>query len=140
MVCQRENTQHIIINVRNTNFLNPTHEWTLFDLLIIIANAKRIGNYRRLNGIGESEGIIGILDKKTTSPWNVRWRVCLCLNDAISSTAFVAVLLTFICTCLRQHVLMVVRSLNWRQFKHTAIPNMTYILRISLPSKVTFFI
>lgn len=38
------------------------------DLLIVIANAKRIGNCRRLNGMGESEGIIGIRGRRTTSP------------------------------------------------------------------------
>ncbi|GFV93973.1 hypothetical protein TNCV_3573261 [Trichonephila clavipes] len=34
----------------------------------IITNAKRIGNCKRLNGIGESEGIIGIRGTSTTSP------------------------------------------------------------------------
>ena len=36
------------------------------DLLIVIANAKRIGNCKRLNGIGESEGFIGFLGRSTT--------------------------------------------------------------------------
>ncbi|GFT51337.1 hypothetical protein TNCV_4954731 [Trichonephila clavipes] len=34
----------------------------------ILSNAKRIGNCKRLNGIGESEGIIAIRNRSTTSP------------------------------------------------------------------------
>ena len=41
-----------------------------YDLLIVIANAKWIGNCKRLNNIGESEGFIGIRGRSTTSPWN----------------------------------------------------------------------
>ncbi|GFW26891.1 uncharacterized protein TNCV_1377341 [Trichonephila clavipes] len=35
---------------------------------VVIANAKRIGSCKRLNGISESEGIIGIRDRNTTLP------------------------------------------------------------------------
>ena len=38
------------------------------DLLTVTAKAKTIGNFKRMNGIGESEGIIGIRDRSTTSP------------------------------------------------------------------------
>ena len=37
---------------------------------IVKANAKRFGNCKRLNGIGESKGFIGIRGRSTTSPWN----------------------------------------------------------------------
>ena len=45
------------------------------DLLIVIANAKRIGNWKSLNGIGESEGIIGIRGRSTSS-WNFSLQEC----------------------------------------------------------------
>ena len=45
------------------------------DLLIVMANAKRIGNCRRLNGMGESEGIIGIRGRRTTSPSNLPFKI-----------------------------------------------------------------
>ena len=41
-----------------------------FGLIIVIANAKRIGNCKRLNCIGESKGFIRISGRSTTSPWN----------------------------------------------------------------------
>ncbi|GFY24031.1 integrase catalytic domain-containing protein [Trichonephila clavipes] len=52
--------------------INSLHERAFYEemrkLLAVIANAKRIGNGKRLNGIGETEGIIGIRGRSTTSP------------------------------------------------------------------------
>jgi len=43
-------------------------------------NAKQIGNCRRLNGMGESEGIIGIRGRRTTSPSNLLFKTAAIYN------------------------------------------------------------
>ena len=45
------------------------------DVLIVIAKAKRIGNCKCFNCVGESQGIIGILGRSTTSPGNFKLRI-----------------------------------------------------------------
>jgi len=40
-----------------------------------MANVKRTGNCKRLNGMGESEGIIGIRGRRTISPSNLPFKI-----------------------------------------------------------------
>jgi len=55
-----------------------------YDLLIVMVNAIRIGNWIRLNSKGISVGIIGILGMRTSSPLNFLLRIVAWITLIIS--------------------------------------------------------
>ena len=77
MVCPLESTPHIIVHVKNMMCSNLSHTLTVWpwDLLIVIANANIIGNWRRLNWISTSVGIIGIRGSNIFSPRNLPFKM-----------------------------------------------------------------
>lgn len=64
-------------DVRSTRFLDLVHKWTLlgFVKIIVIVNSKWIRNCRRMNGIDEFEGIVGIRCTRITLPWNLPFKI-----------------------------------------------------------------